>query len=214
MLKFKNESKISPEILVVTPLKIGDKISSETRKTIKRNTVPYDWIVYEGDNNRAKNLELAMLEYKELVKELPPFTFFLDSDIVLGRGCLDRLYNALIDSSSIYGYAYASFQYKGSVNATFQAIPFNYDRLKQHNYISSNSLFKTDYIDFVGLVTDDEMIRLLDWAFLLKMYNYGYIGLNVPVANFVAISKSGSISDGSDEDYNRKRDIVLERFVN
>ena len=57
----------NPEILVVTPLWTGHKISKETKKTIKRNDVPYTWITSEGTNVIPVNLEEGLLWYKKKV---------------------------------------------------------------------------------------------------------------------------------------------------
>ena len=209
MNKFKvvTESK-DPKILVVTPLLPGHKISKETKKTIKRNDVPYTWITSEGNNNIPTNLKLGL----EWFNPLPPFYFMLDNDIILGRGILDRLVRKLEKEPYFVAFTYASFQFKGTVNQAFPAMPYNIERLLQHNYISSNSLFRSDVVMKIGLVTEQYLERLLDWAMILKLYYHGYIGMPTPEANFIAVSTPKDISARSSDDYNIKRFRVLKKY--
>lgn len=202
-----------PEVLVVTPLLERDSISKETKKTIKRNHVKYFWISSKGDNNIPMNA-LAGIEWaKENIKNGPKYYIMIDNDIILGRHMLDRLYEKLKKSSDDIGYAYAGFEFEGSLVHSFPAIPFDPQKLMHANYISSNSMFKMNVIDKVGLVTDDKYKRLLDWAFLLKCLAKGYSGVSVENARFVAISEPGDISAGSQEDYQLKYFRVYEDFI-
>ena len=202
------ESK-DPKILVVTPLLPGHKISKETKKTIKRNDIPFTWITSTGNNNIPTNLKLGL----EWYGDLPPYYFMLDNDVILGRHLLDRLYEKLDNSKYNVAFSYASFRFKGYMNYKFPAIPFDINRLlQQHNYISSNSLFSTDITMKVGLVTDNKYQRLLDHCFLLKLFYNGYIGIPCPEANFIAIASKESISAGSKLEYNIKRKLVIEDF--
>jgi hypothetical protein len=215
-----NKSKIEvikatkfPDVLVVTPLLPGDKISKETKKTIKRNTLKYFWITSEGKNNIPINALQGIKWAKKHVRFFPKYYIMIDRDIILGRSMLDRLFKSLEKSPDNIGYAYAGFEFKGAVNQKFPAIPFDPSKLLQSNYISSNSMFKMKVINEVGLVVDNKYRRLLDWAFLLKCLNSGYHGINVENARFIAKSEPGSISAGSKEDYEIKYRRVFEDFV-
>jgi len=203
------ESK-DPKILVVTPLLPGHKISKETKKTIKRNDIPFTWISSTGNNNIPTNLKLGL----EWYKDLPPYYFMLDNDVILGRHLLDRLYEKLDNSKYNVAFSYASFSYKGIINRDFPADSYDINKLLQHNYISSNSLFSTYITMKVGLVTDNKYQRLLDHCFLLKLFYNGYIGIPCPEANFIAISSKDSISAGSKQEYDIKRMLVIEAFCN
>jgi hypothetical protein len=202
-----------PEVLVVTPLSPLDYVSKITKKTIQRNIVKYFWITSQGDNNIPTNYQLGLDWAKENIPNPPKYCIMIDNDIELGRHMLDRLYDALKKSDENTGFAYAGFEFKGAVNHKFPADPWNLSRLIKGNYISSNSMFKMSAIDKVGLVTDDKYKRLLDWAFLLKCASYGYHGLPVPNAEFIAKSEPGDISAGSNEDYKLKHKRVYEDFV-
>jgi hypothetical protein len=206
----------NPEILVVTPLFSGHTVSKITKKTIKRNDIPFFWLTSEGNQNIPRNAQAGINWYKnEFHNELPPYYIMIDRDIEMGRNMLDRLYKRLYSYRDIdyIGFSYASFQFKGHVNADFPAIPYDINRLIQSNHISSNSLFRSDVIENVGLVTDDKYKRLLDWAFLLKCYANKIMGVPEPKAWFIAHSTKDDISAGSDEDYKIKHKRVYEDFV-
>ena len=61
----------NPKFLIVTPLKVGDKLSSNTIKTVSNNNIQFDWISYEGDNNIPLNTVLGIAEYEKNNKPLP-----------------------------------------------------------------------------------------------------------------------------------------------
>jgi len=203
-----------PEVLIVTPLLPDHEVSRETKISIKRNQTKYTWIKSYGNNNIPTNALEAIKWYKSF-KKLPPFYLMIDRDIILGRGMIDKMVTKLKKFSwaENIGYVYASFEFKGHVNQKFPAVPFDINRLLQANYISSNSMFRSDVIEKVGLVTDDRYKRLLDYAFLLKAFKMGYLGVPVPEANFVAKSTKDDISAGSQQDYVIKYKRVFEDFV-
>jgi hypothetical protein len=202
-----------PQILVVTPLLPDHGVSKITKRTLKRNNVPFFWVSSEGDRNIPQNALEGILWYKNKYGTLPPYYMMIDRDIEAGRGLLDRLYKRLDKNPNNVGYCYASFEFKGHVNVKFPAIPFDINRLIKGNYISSNSLFRSSVIENVGLVTNDKYKRLLDWAFLLKCYGYGYVGVPESNAYFIAHSTKNDISAGSNDDYRIKHQRVFNDFV-
>lgn len=209
ILKQDKESKI----LVVTPLLPGHKISKDTKITLKRNKTPFTWLSSMGNNNIPTNAQLGINWYERKYNMLPEYYLMCDNDIVLSRKSLDKLYDKLKSSPPHIGYTYASFEYKGHVNKKFPAIQFDINRLVKANYISSNSLFKMSVIKKVGLVTDEFYKRLLDWAFLLKCYGQGYMGLGCPEASFVAVSSTSDVSAGDNQDYAIKSKRVYNNFI-
>lgn len=202
----------NPDILVITPLLTGHKISKETKKSIKRNDLSFEWIASRGDNNIPTNVWEGLNEYKK-IKNLPKYYIMIDNDILLGRHMLDRLYSKIKKSKEDVAFAYASFQYVGHIHHNFPAAEYDIERLIKHNYISSNSMFKTDVVLNVGLVTDDKYVRLLDWAFILKLFANGYRGIATPEANFIVMAGEDDISARSKYDYDLKRKRVIEDFV-
>jgi hypothetical protein len=207
-----SESK-NPEVLLVTPLLTGHEISRETKISLKRNDVNFYWLSSMGENNIPTNALEGIHWYKNKYGTLPTYYMMLDRDVTLGRHCVDKLLEALARQPQKYGYSYSTFEFAGHIKQKFPAYPFDLDRLINGNYISSNSLFRSEVIEKVGLVTDDKYKRLLDYAFLLKCYAHGYIGKNVPNANFTVQSTANDISAGNSDDYNIKYQRVYEDFI-
>jgi hypothetical protein len=203
----------NPRILVVTPLLPNHVISNITKKTLKRNDIPFYWISSTGDRNIPLNALEGIQWYKNKFGNLPPYYMMIDRDIEAGRGLLDKLHKKLDKQPINVGYCYATFRFKGHVNHEFPAIPFDINRLIRSNYISSNSLFKSSVIENVGLVTDDKYKRLLDWAFLLKCFAHGYIGVPSSISYFTAHSSKDDISAGDANDYQLKSKRVFDDFV-
>lgn len=200
----------SPEFSIVTPMKTGDSISDVTKDSVFKCEVPFNWISVESDNNVMKNFELGffeLLKRKILAKNI----IKIDNDTEWMEDTLEEMSFVVNESEQNVGYAYCSFEYKGFINSQFPAVNFSEEKLRKGNYISSNSMFKSKVIYELGLVTDDQYVRLLDWAFLLKCLNAGYIGK--PCAGyFTAWSTKDSISSRSVEDYNIKKERVMRDF--
>ena len=203
----------NPEILVVTPLLPNHGVSKITKKTIKRNRVPFYWVSSAGNNNIPINALEGIKWYKNKFGKLPIYYIMIDRDIEMGRYMLDRLFNKMNQMPVKVGYCYATFQFKGHLNVDFPAKPFDINQLVKSNYISSNSLFRTNMVEQVGLVTDNKYKRLLDYAFLLKCFKMGYVGVPEHNAWFIAHSTKDDISAGSQEDYREKYMRVYEDFI-
>jgi len=202
----------NPEILAITPLKIGDKVSAETKKTLKRCNVPFHWVSYMGEGNPYKNMVPPWRAYRK-DNETPPYIIKIDNDLTCKKGMLDHLYEALVDSPKHVGYSYCCFRYRGGVNADFDNIPWDINRLIQHNYISSCSLMKSKVLEETGsFVTDDKYSRLLDWALWLQFLRRGYIGKFVPETSFTAYAGPNSVSVGSQQDYQLKH-AAIHRYL-
>ena len=215
MIKILKETK-NPDVLVVTPLLPEHEVSKITKKTIKRNDIPFYWISSAGNNNIPTNALEGIKWYKHNYGKLPLCYLMIDRDIEMGRHMIDRLFLKLHQVSRKYpniAYTYATFEFKGAVNAQFPARPFDINKLVQSNYISSNSMFLSSVIEEVGLVTDDKYTRLLDYAFLLKLFGKGYVGVPEPMAWFIAHSTENDISARGQDDYKEKYLRVYEDFI-
>lgn len=207
------QSSRNPIVLVVTPLLPGHKISKITKKTIKRNNTPFVWISSTGPHNIPTNAQKGIDWYRESFG-LPPFFLMIDNDIELGRDMIDRMVKTLIDSPPYIAFTYANFKFKGFVNKEFPAVPYNINSLLRDNYISSNSLIRTEALEKVGgLVTDDRYKRLLDWCLWLKFFSHNLYGVPTTNASFIAQSSENDISAGSVEDYKLKKSRVVEDFI-
>ena len=203
----------NPVILIVTPLFTGHTIYKECSRSLKRNDTPFDWISFEGKNEKPKNIQLAIDEYRHINK-LPQYIQVLDRDIICGRHMLDRLYDTLKDTDSSIGFAYCPFEFKGHVNMKIPPLEYDINRLIKGNYISGNSLFKTDVLLNVdGFNAEQYLHRLNDWAIFLRLYREGYAGILCKNAYFTAISKENDISSGSNEEYVIFHKYVVDKYV-
>lgn len=201
-------------MLVVTPLRLDDSVSRLTLKTVLDFTKSrFCWYTYSGKNNVMKNFALGLEELRHEFDALPLSVIKIDSDTVWAPGTLDGMLRTLDESPNEIGYVYTNFCYAGYLNARFPAAPFEQERLKNHNYISSNSLFRLSTLLNHELITDDKYIRLLDWCYLLKLLQHGVKGRPYESGSFTAISKIESISSQSAEEYDVKRKQVLDDFV-
>lgn len=212
MLTTIHKSK-SPKFLIITPLKEGDKISKETKKTVKRNTISFDWISYESNNNIPTNTTLALEEYEQQYIK-PEYLIKVDNDIEMDRSLLDNMYYNLVNSNDRIGYCYCPFRY---VLPDGREIQFNqqFDRNKllKQNYISSNSMIKRNVLDEVGgFVCDNKYERLLDYAFWLRCLYYGYEGLMIPGKEFRTPLNEGNISNRGEDDYKLKYSRIYNDF--
>lgn len=207
--------KWKPDVLVVTPLLPGHSIHRELKKWIKRNTIPFAWVISIGENNIPTNVWNGVSWYEKTNGHSPKYILPIDRDIVMGRGMIDKMYQCFeTNKDSKVAYVYASFEFKGAINQKFPAVPFDPNRLMQSNHISSNSMIKLSLLKEVGgPVTGNKYKRLLDWALWLKFYKYGYVGRPCPQASFVAISTDKDVSAQGEDDYREKATAVYEDFI-
>lgn len=212
MLNILRQDK-NAEFCIITPLKPGDKVSRDTKISVKRNKKPFIWATYESDNNVACNFKLGLQELKKHVK-IPPYTIKLDNDTVWNRNTLDYMVKTLDEYPfENIAYCYTNFEYKGAVNQKFPAKQFNENALRRMNYISSNSMFKSAILEEFPIIDSDYYKRLLDWAYYLHLLNNGYIGIPCQMGYFVATASEVSLSAGGAQDFQLKYNRVKKNFV-
>ena len=209
---YKYSSK-NPKFLVVTPLKTGDKISPDTIKTMLNNNIEFDWIMYEGDNNIPSNTVSGITEYEKKNKPLP-YVIKLDNNTMWQKNTLDNMYKTIIKSKKNVAYVYTSFQFKKNdiPVASFMNIPFDANRLRQANFISSNSMIKRALLKQCPFITNEKYKRLLDYAHWLSFLKKGYIG-KLSKGYFYSIMNEGNVSSGNQQDYITKLRRVHADFL-
>ena len=202
------------EVVVITPLLPGHKVSKETKKTLKRNKVPYTWIHSIGNNNIPTNVQYGLDHYLYDLKGEAKYVLPLDRDIILGRNMIDKMASILSNTPETVAYTYASFEFKGTINIKFKARTFDPVALCRDNYISSNSLIKIEELyNIGGFVTENKYKRLLDWCLWLHFFYKGYQGVPTPKTSFIAISTKDDVSAGSDYEYRTKKKHVFNDFI-
>lgn len=205
------------ELLIITPLKYGDKVSEETKKTVGLNSIDYEWVTIENDGNPAYNTSLGyeIWNSNNSKRKKPKYIMKLDNDISSDKPFIDILVKSLNNSNNNEAYAYCGFEFTGAITAKFPAIKFDAYRLIQSNYISFNSIIKREILDLIGgFITDDKYFRLLDWALWLKLLKNGYIGKPSFDVSFTAHASKNSVSAGSIDDYKIKHKAVYDDFIN
>jgi len=215
-LKKIHQSK-NPNLLVITPLREGDNISENTIRTVMyhKKKLSFDWYSYEGSGNVMKNFLDGFSLYKEENNlKRPQYIIKIDNDTTWKLNTLTHMYETLSKCrDDSIAYCYCSFEYVGKVNAKFPAIPFNKDKLKKVNYISSNSMFRTEIIENIPPIIDDKYVRLLDYAYFLHLLYHGYRGIPCEKGYFRADTTNNSISSRDGEDYKEKFQRVYEDFI-
>jgi len=211
MLNVLKESK-SKELLVLTPLLTGHKISSETKTSIKKNDIDFTWISYEGSGKHATNVQAGLDQFKKQFNFLPNYIQIIDRDIILGRNMLDKLHSVI--KKSHLAFSYCPFEYSGHVNIKFPPMEYDIKKLLKGNYISSNSMYDSKIVEEVGgFVTDETIHRMSDWAMVLKLYKHGYIGGLCFSTSFIAMSTKNDISAGSNEEFYSTKKLIHRDFI-
>jgi glycosyltransferase involved in cell wall biosynthesis len=106
------------------------------------------------------------------------YLFFCDADVVLKPDVLEKMKIAL-EKNPGTSYAYCSFRLGRKV---MPAMPFDAEKLKKINYISTMSLIRR--ADFPGF--DEQLKRFQDWDLWLTMLERGKTGIFVPGILFYA----------------------------
>jgi len=203
-----------PAFLIVTPLKLGDTLSPNTIRSVLNNRVEFDWVVYEGDGNIPSNTVTGIAEYEEKYKPLP-YVIKIDNNTTWKKNTLVYMYDTIVKSKPNVAYVYVSFEFIKNYTpvASFMNIPFDGDRLRQSNYISSNSMIKRALLNECPFIIDDQYARLLDYAHWLSFLKMGYVGKLSKKGYFYSIMNDGNISAGSNEDYFIKLNRVHKDFL-
>jgi hypothetical protein len=204
-----------PKLLVITPLKTGDKISYSTKNSIFKNKVEFDWVSYEGNYNIPTNTEMGLNLYNDKFNPLP-YCIKVDNDVKMDKGMLDDLFITLSKSDDNVAYCYPPFKYilSNQQVISFENCPFDKVRLLKSNYISSVSLIKFDKLKAIdGFVKNSKYERLLDYCLWLKFLRHGYIGVQGKVGFTTTLNKDNVSARGT-QDYEEKLSRVHSDFVN
>jgi glycosyltransferase involved in cell wall biosynthesis len=114
------------------------------------------------------------------------FLFFCDADVVLDPFALRELLRGLRTHPEA-AFSYSSFRFG---IRTHRCGPFDAERLRRFNYISTMSLIRREH--FPGF--DEGLPRLQDWDLWLTMLSAGDTGIWVPRYLFRAAPHGGGIS--------------------
>jgi len=113
------------------------------------------------------------------------FILFCDADVDLRIDMIEKMVN-ILTANPDKAYCYSSFKF--GIH-TFDLFPFDADRLRKENYISTMSLIRREC--FIGF--DEKLKRYQDWDLWKRMLDKGYEGIWYPARLFSA-PMSGGIS--------------------
>ena len=186
---------------VIIPCKDEASIETSCLNSLQKQSFSeYEVIIEEGKNvceNRNRGAKKANGEY----------LFFLDSDIALAEDCFERMFLAL-EQDKTAGFAYGSFLKTGVLMGLQKALPWDYQRLCQQNYVSTMSMIRTSAFREVGGFRED-LARFQDWELFLRI-GKKYHGILVSGILFTAHYKEGGISTNKFnylETFNRVKEI-------
>lgn len=147
---------------------------------------PVEIIINDNEGTAPKKRNDGFL------KSTQPYVFFCDDDIILPANYLETLYNKLKSVEHINRYGYAYTGYHGIVlhpdshpmrgNFQIPSMPFDAERLKRGNYISTMSLINRTHFPMF----DESLKRLQDWDVFLTMLENNVIGVFIDKLTFFA----------------------------
>lgn len=125
------------------------------------------------------------------------FTLFSDSDVIWAPRALDKMVGVLNlkTTGKNVSYAYCDWNWGGKDHISG---PFDADRLRETNYISTMSVIRTsDLLKYVGAFAFDESLsRLQDWDIWLTFLKAGQEGIYIPECLFNTQFSETGISNG------------------
>lgn len=210
-----------PRVLIVTPLLPGDEIDPRTLETISSSYdgLTVDWVSYTGKGNIPANTNAGIEAYRAEVGTLPEYIIKIDNDVIdPSRHVIRSMVSCLDAADARVAYAYTGVTYFDETNNWTKAAvaprEFSIDDMLVANYVTSNSLVRSHVLVEAGMfIDDDKYVRLLDWAFWLKLLRLGYVGSLACDSSIIALYTEGSVSAGTNADYIKKASRVRRDFV-
>jgi len=193
-----------PLISVIIPTR--NKGVPRSMKSLKAQTYPNIEIIVSRDLKRrganwARNRGRKRARGKYL--------YFLDDDIELEPECLELMEEKLRYSNASYVYANykrIGYEWRGVKEGTYFTIPFDLEKLKQKNYVSTMSLINAR--DFPGF--DEKIERFQDWDLWLTMAERGKYGEHIDKILFTAYYNRNGISINV-KTYNKGFEVIKKK---
>ncbi|HPI67233.1 MAG TPA: glycosyltransferase family 2 protein [bacterium] len=113
-------------------------------------------------------------------KSTGEYIFFCDSDVIfLKNNALEKMLNVL-ENNLDKAYSYSSFKFGWK---TFKLFPFDQEKLKQNNYISTMSLIRRralEKLSFPNIPWDESLKKFQDWDLWLALLAHHETGIFLP----------------------------------
>jgi len=150
------------EVVVVDD---GSNVEIRNKKLETRELNIKFYRIEHGGASRARNFGFK--------KSSGDYLFFCDADVMfLKNNALEKMIKTL-EANPDKAYCYSSFKYGFK---TFKLFPFDPEKLKQNNYISTMSLVRRE--KFPGF--DESLKRFQDWDLWLTLLEKGETGIYIP----------------------------------
>jgi len=143
----------------------------------------------------TRNLEIKGLELKKYFidhsgapaarnfgfkKSTGKYIFFCDSDVIfLQSNSLEKMLN-MLENNPDKAYCYSSFKFGWK---KFKLWPFDAEKLKHNNYISTMSLIRRgalEKLSFPNVPFDESLKKFQDWDLWLALLEVGETGIFLP----------------------------------
>lgn len=137
-------------------------------------------------------------------KSTQPFILFSDDDIIFPANFVEKGLNELKKNPN-KGYAYSGYwgivdqnlkKHPVGINFNIPSIPFNGERLKQGNFISTMSIIRRE----IFTSFDESLKRFHDWDLFLTLYEKGIEGICVPEIEFMAFYLDEGITSNNNNE--------------
>lgn len=187
-------------ITIVVPNKFGEDPSITINSLYKQTFQNFDIIVIndlEGNANKARNEGFSKVK--------TPYVLFSDNDISWNPTALEDLYYELVNDSSV-SFTYGSWSMENILHSNE---PWNEEKLKSSNFISTMSLIRTS--DHPGF--DENIKRFQDWDVWLTMIEQGKKGKFIGKEVFSTKKRNG-ISNNSISSDEANLVILKKHFSN
>jgi glycosyltransferase involved in cell wall biosynthesis len=186
-------------ITIVIPVRQGGNphvtLESLAHQTFQDFDIVVSWDK-KGNANSARNRGAALVH--------SPFVLFSDDDIRWSPGALELMYRVLRDTPQA-SYAYGPYNMPG-IGVQCNR-PFDADRLRRTNFISTMSLIRRP--DFPGF--DETLNRLQDWDLWLTMLERGKVGVYCGPQIIFETEKRNGLTYGSNLTWEQARAIVAQK---
>ncbi|MCT8997417.1 glycosyltransferase family 2 protein [Chelativorans intermedius] len=203
LFESRRNAALWPDVTVVIPLYNYQGFITETLNSVREQSlnsiglvvvddcstdasasVVSEWLKRNNDRfersllaKNVRNAGLSVTRNTGTSLTNSPFLFFLDADNIIFRRCLDRLMEALKESSAVF--AYSILDVFGARRGLMGTEVFNRERFKRGNYIDAMALIRREALIQLGGYHDLKF-GWEDFDLWLRICENGDYGIQIP----------------------------------